>query len=417
MSIQLSLQSISTEKFRDLKKSSLIVIKQPPSILSALRINEGALYYPFAKAKLKGCQPPFVTYYPRLQFPTFKGTLREQQIIALRETLNILHIYNSVIMSCYTGFGKTIVSVAAACDLKLKTLIIVTRVLLMNQWKDSILKVCPTATVGLITSASKNDFVVCDFGIINAQTICKMNEDFLKSFGTIIVDEVHLVMSLKTFKSLLMLTPRYLLALSATSYRNDELNALIPMFFGTKIVSRDLFREHNVFVVLTGFKPLVKTTAYGKVDWNAILESQASDVPRNNMIVDIVKKYPNRTFLILVKRLTQGMWLAKALEEANIGTVATLFGANQIFDLQCKVLIGTSSKIGTGFDFDKLDTLILGADVVDYYIQFIGRIMRKVDTIPWIFDLVDDNGIMKSHFAKRKQVYVKHGGSIVRYEL
>ncbi len=43
--------------------------------------------------------------------------------------------------------------------------------------------------------------------------------------------------------------------------------------------------------------------------------------------------------------------------------VATLFGSNQKFDKNCKVLIGTSAKIGTGFDFDKLDTLLLAADV------------------------------------------------------
>ncbi len=38
-------------------------------------------------------------------------------------------------------------------------------------------------------------------------------------------------------------------------------------------------------------------------------------------------------------------------------------GPNQKFDKNCKVLIGTSAKIGTGFDFDKLDTLLLAAEL------------------------------------------------------
>ncbi len=53
----------------------------------------------------------------------------------------------------------------------------------------------------------------------------KWNKVFLESFGTVIVDEVHLVMARKTFRSLLYVTPRYLIALSATSYRSDGLDA------------------------------------------------------------------------------------------------------------------------------------------------------------------------------------------------
>ncbi len=68
-------------------------------------------------------------------------------------------------------------------------------------------------------------------------------------------------------------------------------------------------------------------------------------------------------------------------EQKNINMLQLFFGSNQKFDKNCKVLIGTSAKIGTGFDFDKLDTLLLAADVVEYYIQFIGRIMRKMTSI------------------------------------
>ncbi len=41
-----------------------------------------------------------------------------------------------------------------------------------------------------------------------------MEQVFLESFGTVIVDEVHLVMARKTFRSLLYVTPRYLIVLS-----------------------------------------------------------------------------------------------------------------------------------------------------------------------------------------------------------
>lgn len=412
MSIKLDINNIPLDKISNIKKGT--VIKVDKNCISVLRKENEYLYVPLALAIRNGFTTPETSFYPFKHIPEFSGALREAQQEVETQAVNMLQSNNSLIMSCYTGFGKTITSISIACKLQLKTLIVVTRVLLMTQWKEALEKVCKGCVAEIITSASKNDFVVCDFGIINAQTICKMDVGCLQSFGTIIIDESHLVLSLKTFTSLLFLTPKYLLALSATSYRNDELNVLFPIFFGTKMLKRDLFRKHTVMVVKTGFKPEIKNNVFGKIDWNVVLESQASSIERNTLIVNIVKKFPTKNFLILVKRIKQGEWLAEALKEEK---VSTLFGSNQKYDENCRILIGTNSKIGTGFDFDKLDTLILGADVVDYYIQFIGRIMRRVDTDPWIFDLVDDNPIMKSHFVKRKKIYMRHGGVLQNYSM
>ncbi len=340
----------------------------------------------------------------------------------------------------FTGFGKTIGAINLACKLRLKTLIIVTRVVLMNQWKESILKFCESENetipiVEIISSNSKDEYVMCNFAIINAINIPKMEQGFLESFGTVIVDEVHLVMARKTFRSLLYVTPRYLIALSATSYRSDGLDALFPIFFGKEKIIRELNRKHIIYRVDTSFKPQVKYGINGKMDWNALLEDQASNENRNKLIVQVVKNNPERTFLILVKRIKQGEWLAKEIEKEcfnhvdrllnNLSIddeqkehkhVATLFGSNQKFDKNCKVLIGTSAKIGTGFDFDKLDTLLLAADVVEYYIQFIGRIMRKDDVNPIIFDLVDNNKTLQKHYSERLKVYKKHGGIVKNYK-
>ncbi len=76
-------------------------------------------------------------------------------------------------------------------------------------------------------------------------------------------------------------------------------------------------------------------------------------------------------------------------------------------------MIGTSAKIGTGFDFDKLDTLLLAADVVEYYIQFIGRIMRKDDVNPIIFDLVDNNKTLQKHYSERLK-FIKNMGELLK---
>ena len=73
-------------------------------------------------------------------------------------------------------------------------------------------------------------------------------------------------------------------------------------------------------------------------------------------------------------------------------------------DPEAKVLIGTNSKVGTGFDHPKLNTLILAADVEEYYVQYMGRIFRTKEGTPIIFDMVDNNPTLEKHF-KTFEIY------------
>jgi len=79
-----------------------------------------------------------------------------------------------------------------------------------------------------------------------------------------------------------------------------------------------------------------------------------------------------------------------------------------------RILIGTISKISTGFDSANvainfngiaIDTLILAGSTKSHnlHIQSIGRVFRS--DYPTIFELVDDNRISKSHWRARKKNY------------
>ena len=91
-------------------------------------------------------------------------------------------------------------------------------------------------------------------------------------------------------------------------------------------------------------------------------------------------------------------------------------GSNQEFDKKARILIGTISKIGTGFDHPSLDALMLAADVEEYFIQFLGRCMRTKEVEPIVFDLVDNYTVLKKHFNTRRSVYQEHGGIIKLYK-
>ena len=53
----------------------------------------------------------------------------------------------------------------------------------------------------------------------------------------------------------------------------------------------------------------------------------------------------------------------------------------------------------------------------EYFIQILGRIFRKEDTLPVVFDLVDKHAILNKHFESRKEVYLGIGGEIKNYSL
>lgn len=343
----------------------------------------------------------------------FEGTLRDEQKIVKKETIDILNKTGSVIISAYQSFGKTATSINIACSIKLKTLIVVNKIILIKQWKESILKFAPMALVQIVdTKCDFNDD--CDFYIINGQNICKKSYDFFNNIGLVIVDELHLLTAEKLSEFMTYVYPRYLIGLSATAYRNDEMDVLIPLFYGDTKIVREISQKHIVYKVVTDIEMKGEITESGKMNWSSILDSQADNEERNQLIINIVKHFKDRNFLILVKRVKQGKLLVDKLIEEN-EHVTSLLGSNQTFDKDARILIGTGQKISTGFDHPKMDTLLLAVDCRDYFSQTLFRVFRRRDIEPIIFDILDKNPILFKHYLERREIYLKHGGVIKEF--
>ena len=340
----------------------------------------------------------------------FESELREEQKKVKKEAIDILNQFGSVIISAACGFGKTITSINICCSIKLKTLIVVNKIVLMTQWKDSILKFCPLSKVQLIKPNTVFD-KDCDFFIVNAINIPKMGRRYFHLIQCCVLDEVHLLMAEKLSNLTAYIQPRYLIGLSATPYRLDGLNILLDLFFGPDKIVRDLLHHHILYPIKTGFKPKIELAANGTVNWSALLESQSSDVKRNDLILRLIHYFADRVFLVLVKRVEQGRYLEEKLKESGCA-VTSLLGTNQDFDKTARVLIGTTQKVGVGFDHSKLDALLLACDIQDYYIQYMARVFRRPDVVPFVFDLLDDNPILKRHYKTREKVSLEHGGEM-----
>jgi superfamily II DNA or RNA helicase len=418
MSLTINVTELSFENREKIRKELEIKLENKygigqPRYIYPYIIECDDIKLPFAYAVSLQIHRPQRELFPPINIK-FDGELRPEQKIVRINALKCLSNTGSVMISAYPGFGKTAGAINLATSIKFKTLIIVNKIVLIKQWKESILKFCPTAKVQTLTAQSKKQDV--DFYIINAQNTEKMGKTFFADIGTCVVDEAHMIMAETLSKSLQYVYPRYLIGLTATPYRPDGLDVLLNFYFGKYKIIRKLHREHTAYKVSTGFKPPVEKTIQGRINWGSILDAQANNDERNDLIIRIIQHFSDRNFLVLVKRVEQGKYLVNSLKKYG-ESVTDLIGSNQEFDTEARILIGTCQKVGVGFDHSKLDTLLLATDLEEYFVQYLGRIFRKKDNTPIVFDLVDENSILNKHFNTRRKVYQEHGGIVKDFDL
>ena len=354
--------------------------------------------------------------------PTFVGELREEQIVVKNGCLENLKETGSFIISSCPGFGKTITAINIACELNVKTLIITNKLVLINQWMESVKKFTnSTTTVQYVKPGTTSLNPSATFYVVNAINVAKKPLEFWSSVKFLVIDELHQIITKVLSKSLFRIVPDYILGLSATPYRFDDYHNAIEWFFGSSGMGKKLYCKHSVCKLRTGFKPqAIKYTSKG-IDWNSVLEEQADNEERNDMIVKGVKKISDRdkgkrVWMILVKRVVHAETLVEKFEREGM-KCTTLLGSAVEFDKSCKILIGTTSKIGVGFDHADIDALCIAADVKNYFVQFLGRCMRRPNSNPVVLDLEDDFYPLTRHFNERVTEYKRCGGKMFRLEL
>jgi len=366
----------------------------------------------FAKTKCK--------YFPSLSFEEheikFGGKLRPHQEEVCNELFPILERENCCILGLYTAFGKTVTSLFIASQLKLKTFIIVNRLILTNQWVESIHTFLPNVKVQIVTSKTEELDPEAFFYIGSVQIVYKFQTNRLfTSIGTLIYDEVHTMASPTGLKAVHLFSPRYFLGLSATPKKqNTNITDILGFYFGKNLIVRKMRKEFNVYKVNTGITFEKKFNPDGSLNWGWILEQQAIHEERNNLIVKIIRENKDSVILVLCKRKKHVNILLSKLQEKN-EHVTKLISTDKVFDKDARILLSTVSKSGTGFDHDKLNMLIMAGDVDELFTQYLGRVFRKENVTAKVFDLVDDFGVLETHWRNRQQIYKDSGGTFCKY--
>jgi superfamily II DNA or RNA helicase len=344
--------------------------------------------------------------------PEFCGTLRDQQPIAVDATLRSLTTTGGAILSAAVGEGKTCMACRIIAHLGLKTVVLVHKHVLLDQWKDRLAQFLPGVTVSSVRGSAID--VSGDVVVAMLQTVVARPELRFPGAGLVIADEAH-HMSAETFSTALRnLCCRYSLGLSATPDRKDGLVRVMHWLLGPLAYEskRENMRHVSVDVLRYtcdryGLPPIM--TRFGKIDHVTMISEMVADETRTQRIVDRVLALlhdPLRVVLVLSHRRDHCTDIARRIGHR---AVAFLGGAKKTETSGASAVCATYAVASEGYDDPRLNALVLATPSGDVR-QAVGRILRTSCARPrLIVDVQDAYAPAYAHTAKRKAYYRQAG--------
>jgi superfamily II DNA or RNA helicase len=364
----------------------------------------------------------------------FTGSLRDYQIDIVKKIIHKLKTQRGGMVSLSCGLGKTCIGLYIACYLKVKTLVVVGKGFLQDQWMERISQFT-NASAGIIrgdTIENDKDIVI---GMVNSISIKNYSHSVFDKFGLVIVDECHTVASQVFCKSLQKIGSPFNLGLSATPDRKDGLIKVVKWYIGDIIVDMERKGTNNVVVKCINYYSdnylfqEKKRNVFGKVVPDTIrMTSNVCNIEsRKNIIIKTILSLnadKNRKILILGERNNNIKQIKKDID--NITKNKTLTGLyiggmkREKLDQSStrKIIFSNYKMASTGLDISGLNTLIMINGKKDI-VQSVGRILRKPlmkgDSKPVIVDILDCFSCFLNWGCIRLRAYRKFGYRIDNY--
>ena len=319
------------------------------------------------------------------------------------------------------GAGKTVMALKIISLLKKKTLIIVHKEFLMNQWIERIAEFLPSATVGKIQGqvfdVKGNDIVI---GMVQTLYDKEYPADAFSCFGLTIIDEVHRIGSEQFSRTLFKTITPYMLGISATVDRKDKLTRVLYMFIGDKIYSKSRENDDPVCVRAIQYKtedPVFNETELdfrGNPKYSTMIVKLCDYNRRSDFIVriisDLIAEEHEKQIMVLCHNRSLLTYLYDAIEHRKIATVGYYVGGMKQANLQetetKQIVLATYAMAAEALDIKTLSTLIMVTPKTDIT-QSVGRILRVKHEKPIIVDIIDSHDIFQNQWIQRKRFYKK----------
>jgi hypothetical protein len=321
----------------------------------------------------------------------------------------------------YTVTHNTVMALKIMTLIKKKTLILVHKEFLMNQWIERATQFIPQAKIGKIQGQvfdiEGKDVVI---GMIQTMYSREFPAGTFDSFGLTIIDEVHRIGSEEFSKTLLKTVTPYMLGISATVERKDKLTKILYMFIGPKIYEED--REDEDPVVVRGIEYMTRDEGFAETEYDfrgnpkfSTMISKLCDYgPRSDFIVrvisDLIQENPQNQIMVLAHNRSLLKYLYDAINHKNIATAGYYLGGMKEADLKetegKQIVIATYAMAAEALDIKSLSTLVMATPKTDIE-QSVGRILRERHKNPIVVDIVDMHDLFKNQWRTRKTFYRK----------
>jgi superfamily II DNA or RNA helicase len=390
---------------------------EPPVI--CYRKSKNFLYLPRYYGYLKLGIPDKIEKYEITSINLeFKGTIRDYQKEIIDKTMINFNDpkLGGGIWHLSTGTGKTIIFLYLVSILKVKTLVVVHKQFLVDQWIERIKQFLPEARIGIIkqnvVDTEDKDIVI---GMIQSISKREYDPEIFKDFGCLAVDESHCINSRHFSKTLFKVQTKYKLGLSATPNRKDGLDKVITYHMGPVIAEMNNTILDPIIHIISSPKIDVelKNTYTGNANMPKLITDISNDETRNEFLINILLRYikDGRKILVFSDRVKQCKTLCNTFNSIENNKIGDIFvgGMTEKAREQSKeadIMFGTYSMCREAFDVPKLDTVLFATPRSDI-IQAVGRILRQHNkNTPIVVDVVDHlYGPFKGQHYKRKKYY------------
>jgi len=358
----------------------------------------------------------------------FNGVMRDVQKPIVDAYINAIDLAKGGggLLDVPCGWGKTLMALYIIHLLKVKTLVIVHKGFLVNQWEERIREFLPTARIGKIQGQildiGNKDIVI---GMLQSLSMKDYPDKMFESFGMTIVDECHHISSEVFSRSLTRIITKFTLGLSATMNRKDGLTDVFKMFLGEVVYAVEREKEDNVLVKSIKyisndpeFEELVLDYK-GNPQYSSMITKICAYDARSEFIINVLKKemaeYADQQFLVLGQNKSILLYIHDAIKQRNIASIGYYVGGMKEKSLKesesKQIIVATYSMAAEGLDIPSLTTLILVTPRTDI-VQAVGRILRVKRDRPLVIDIVDTHDLFVRQWKKRATFYRKNNYSI-----
>ena len=308
----------------------------------------------------------------------FEGKLRDNQVPVVETYLN--HVTadkeqgGGGLLELPCAYGKTTLSLYICSSLCVKTLVIVHKEFLLNQWVERIKQFLPTARIGKlqgsVTDVENKDIVI---GMLQSLSMKDYPDTVFNGFGLTIIDEVHHISSEVFSCALFKIVTKYMLGLSATMNRKDGTTKVFKMFLGDVVYKGERDEEHDVIVRGIQYRSNddefneTVTNYRGDVMYSNMISKLCAYNPRSEFILQVLRdmlvENENQQIMILAHNKALLKYLFDAIDERKIASVGYYIGGMKEAALKesesKKVIIATYSMASEALDIKTLTTLIM----------------------------------------------------------